>query len=175
MIHAPPLHKWRKRIKVQHLWCKEVWLCKSISANHRPTSKANPSCGWKKHPTEFTNPARIFWNGRGNLWTQCATFSSKKVRHKCHNVEPIVVSNTPKEILDRYKNFTLCCDLMHTNGIVFLNYIYQHILFATGSMIKNLKVKNIEDGIKQVNKLYLQRGFKITCIHADSEFELLQV
>ena len=35
-------------------------------------------------------------------------------------------------------------------------------------MIKRQKLKNIEDGIKQVNKLYLQRGFKITCIHVDS-------
>ena len=33
--------------------------------------------------------------------------------------------------------------------------------------------KNIEDGIKQVIKIYLQRGFKITGIHADSEFEHL--
>ena len=31
-------------------------------------------------------------------------------------------------------------------------------------------MNNIEDGINQLNKLYLQIGFKITCIHADSEF-----
>ena len=47
-------------------------------------------------------------------------------------------------------------------------------MFATGSMIKNRKVKNIKDGIKQVNKLNLQRGFNITLIHADSEFEQLR-
>ena len=40
-------------------------------------------------------------------------------------------------------------------------------------MIKNRTVKNIEDGIKQVNKMYLHRGFKITHIHADCEFEQL--
>ena len=40
-------------------------------------------------------------------------------------------------------------------------------------MIKNIKSKNIKDGIKQVNKLYLQRGFKITLINSDSEFEPL--
>ena len=42
-------------------------------------------------------------------------------------------------------------------------------------MIKNRRVKKIEDGIKQVIKIYLQRGFKITDIHADREFELLCV
>ena len=40
-------------------------------------------------------------------------------------------------------------------------------------MIKNLKVKNIEYKIIQVNKLYLQLGFNITRIHDNSEFEPL--
>ena len=41
-------------------------------------------------------------------------------------------------------------------------------------MIKNRKINNIEYGIKQVQKLYIQRGFKTTCIHADSYFEPLR-
>ena len=40
-------------------------------------------------------------------------------------------------------------------------------------MIKNRKVRNIEDGIKQINKIYLQRGFKITPIHSYRTFETL--
>ena len=100
-------------------------------------------------------------------------FQGKTVRHKIHNVEPIILTNPPKEILDRYKKFTLCCDLMHINNIGFLNTIYQHIIFTTGSMIKNRKVNNIEYGIKQINKIYLQRGFKITCIYADKKSEPL--
>ena len=59
---------------------------------------------------------------------------------------------------------------MYINGIGFLNTIPRHIMFATGSMIKNQKVKNIEYGIKQVNKIYLQCGFKITHIYTDSAF-----
>ena len=47
-------------------------------------------------------------------------------------------------------------------------------MFTTGSMIKNRNMNNIEDVIKQVQKLYLQSGFKITRIHADSEFEPLR-
>ena len=47
-------------------------------------------------------------------------------------------------------------------------------MFATGSMIKNRKINNIEDGFKHVQKLYLQHGFKITCIHSDSKFETLR-
>ena len=41
-------------------------------------------------------------------------------------------------------------------------------------MIKNQKIKNVEDGIKQFHKLYLQHGFRITHTHAGSEFEALR-
>ena len=61
---------------------------------------------------------------------------------------------------------------MHTNSIGFLKTIPKHIMFITGSMIKHRKVKNLEDGIKNVNKLHLQCGFKITHIHADNKFSL---
>ena len=62
---------------------------------------------------------------------------------------------------------------MHINGIGFLNTISRHIMFDTGSMIKNQRVENIADGITHVNKLYLQRGFKITHMHTDCEFETI--
>ena len=60
----------------------------------------------------------------------------KTVHHKENNMEPIIVTNKPKGIIDRYKKVTLFCDLTHINGIGFLNSIYQHIMFATGIMIK---------------------------------------
>ena len=93
----------------------------------------------------------------------------KTLFHKFQHVEPIIVPKLPKLILDRYNNFTLCCNHMHINGIVFLRNISRHILFTTGIMIKNRKLKSIEYGISQVNKLYLLCGFNIICIHADSE------
>ena len=40
--------------------------------------------------------------------------------------------------------------------------------------LKNRKLKNNADIIKQVNKLYFQNGFKITLIHADRKFKPLQ-
>ena len=62
---------------------------------------------------------------------------------------------------------------MHINGIGFLHTISKHVMFSTGIMIKDLKIKNIEDVIKQVHKLNIQCGFKTTHIHADSEIEHL--
>ena len=49
------------------------------------------------------------------------------------------------------------------------------MMFDTGSMIKNLKLNSIEDEIKQVHKIYLQRGFKITHKNSDKYFEPVQV
>ena len=63
----------------------------------------------------------------------------KNVHQKSQNVEPVVVPKSPKDILDRYKNVTLCCNIMHINGIVLLNTISQHILFDTISLIKTKK------------------------------------
>ena len=94
----------------------------------------------------------------------------KTVWRKVQHVEPIKITSVLKTILDKYKEFTICCDLMHINGIGFLITISRHIMFATGSMIKNLKVEHIADGITQVHKLYLQRGFNITHMHTDCEF-----
>ena len=85
-----------------------------------------------------------------------------------------MVLNVPKGILDKYNRFALFCYPVHINCIGFLNTIYQHIMVDTGSMIKNRIMRNIEYGIKQVHKLYLQHDFKITHIHADNEFEPLR-
>ena len=91
--------------------------------------------------------------------------------HKIQHVEPVKITSVPKNILDKYKEVTIWCDLMRINRIGLLNTISRHIIFATGSMIKNRKNENIADGIIQLRKLYLQCGFKITHIHADCKFE----
>ena len=78
------------------------------------------------------------------------------VRCRVQHVEPVKITNVPKTILDKYKEVTICCDLMHINGIGFLIIISRHIMFATESMIKNRKVEHIADGITQVHKLYFR-------------------
>ena len=84
-------------------------------------------------------------------------------------MEPVKITSVPKTILDKYKEVTILCDLMHINGVGFLNTILCHIMFSIVSMINNRKIENIAYGIMQVHKLYLQSGFKITHMHADCE------
>ena len=64
-----------------------------------------------------------------------AHFQGKMVRHKIHHMEPFIVPSFPKYILDKHKTVTLFCDLINSNDIVFLDTIYRHIMFSTGSMI----------------------------------------
>ena len=47
----------------------------------------------------------------------------KTVRHKFQHVEPIIVPNFPKGILDIYKKVYFFCDLICMNSIGFLNTI----------------------------------------------------
>ena len=98
---------------------------------------------------------------------------SKTVRRKIENVEPVKIKIVPKTIVDKYMEVTIWYNLIHINGIGFLNTILRHIMFATGSMIKNRNVEHIIDGITQVHKLYLQHGFNITHMHTGCEFKPL--
>ena len=51
---------------------------------------------------------------------------------------------------------------------------YPDTLFLPQELWFNFFLKNIEYGIKQVNSIYLQRGFKIARIHTNIEFEPLR-
>ena len=60
----------------------------------------------------------------------------KTVCYKVYHVEPIIVPNVPKGILDIYNNITLFWDLIHINGIGFINITPWYIMYAMGSTIK---------------------------------------
>ena len=88
-------------------------------------------------------------------------------------MEPVKITRVPNTILDKCKEVTIFCEFVHINVIGFLNMISWHIMFATVIMIKNRKNDNIANGIMQVHKLYLHRGFKITNMHTECEFKPL--
>ena len=98
----------------------------------------------------------------------------KTVRHKIQHAELVKITIFPKTIIDKYKEVAICCDLIHINGIGFLNTISRNIMFSAGSLIKKRKIENISDGITQIHKLYLMHDFKITYMPADFEFEPLR-
>ena len=67
----------------------------------------------------------------------------KTVRRKIQHMEPVKITIVSQNILDKCKEITICCDLIHINGIGFLNPISRHIMFATGIMIKTEKLRTL--------------------------------
>ena len=92
---------------------------------------------------------------------------SKKVKH----TETAVVSKFPQAIINKYKRFIFCCNLMHINVLAFLNMVSWGVILGTGILIKNLYIDTIEAVINQVHTLYIQQGLKIIRLCADCAFE----
>lgn len=79
----------------------------------------------------------------------------------------------PIEIMDRYWNVTICGDIMFINKIPFPITISRHIKFGTSEMLVTRSAANIKTAIKNIQKVYKTRGFKIDMLMMDGEFESL--
>ena len=58
----------------------------------------------------------------------------------------------PLDVMERYRNGTLCIDVMVVNGISFLTMISHNINFRTATKIDGSKDKHIMTGIQTVRK-----------------------
>ena len=68
----------------------------------------------------------------------------------------------PLSILEWYQQVTLGADIMTVNKIRFVVSVSHHIHFGTGETITNMKQGMLVELIKQIQHLYMQRGFRIT-------------
>lgn len=80
----------------------------------------------------------------------------------------------PTRILGRYKEITLCIDIMHVNGIPMLVSISRNIRFGTIEPISNRKQETLLRAIKSILAIYKQSGFRVTRALMDNEFEVLR-
>ena len=80
----------------------------------------------------------------------------------------------PITILESYKNVTLAGDIMFINDICFINTISRHIKVATAEHIVNAEASTLQESIRQVKQVYMQRGFKITNILMDGKFACIR-
>ena len=90
--------------------------------------------------------------------------------------EPVQIpsNDLPLNIMQQYCDVTLCGDIMFVNKIPFFVTISRHIHFGTVEMIANRQMGTILNGIKAVTQIYQQRGFNISNILLDGEFEPLR-
>jgi hypothetical protein len=101
------------------------------------------------------------------------SLKGKTVRRRPPQVKD-VVEPLPPSIMERYRNITLCADIMYVNGIAMLVTVSRNIRFATVEALSNRKAPTIEKAIKAVKSVYLRSGFKITTALMDGEFETLR-
>ena len=82
--------------------------------------------------------------------------------------------NIPAEIMSRYHNIILAGDLMmFVNNIAFFMTISRYIKFGTAEMMKNQQNKTFLVAINHVKSIYIKRGFQISVVLLDGQFESL--
>jgi hypothetical protein len=84
------------------------------------------------------------------------------------------LAGIPVGIMAKYRNVTLCIDNMFVNKVGFFMTISRDIHFITAEAISNRQEKTLLDCLLQVHGAYLKRGFRVTHIHGDMEFECLR-
>jgi uncharacterized protein (UPF0332 family) len=123
-------------------------------------SKLIPHC--PLHRQDILNAEDIFGPDEGIL-------QGKTTQKKATQVET-TLTPLPPDILERYRAVTLYVDIMYVNRIPFLVTISKHIKFGTVEVLPNRSNKTLLAGLKNVFRLYRQRGFQVTVVEADPEF-----
>jgi len=83
-------------------------------------------------------------------------------------------NNHPTNIADKYKNVTICKDLIFVNRIIFLISISQSKRFGTCELLANQTHISLAKAIDNIIKLYSMGGFHVSRIHMDGQFKGIQ-
>jgi len=77
-------------------------------------------------------------------------------------------------LLKLHKEVFLTADIFFVNKIPFFLTLSRKIGFTAVKHLANRTVPKIFKAVKEIYQYYLQRGFRITTVHADGEFEPLE-
>jgi hypothetical protein len=102
-----------------------------------------------------------------------AGLKGKTTRHK-----PTTVTGNymplPLRIVEKYHNVTLAFDIMYVNKIAFLVTLSRNIRFGTAERLPSRNGTDVVKALKAVVKIYKARGFKVSTLLGDGEFEPLR-
>jgi hypothetical protein len=112
---------------------------------------------------DVLNSADIFGRDSG-------TPQGKITRRKLEGTRGSIF-NIPRQIIEQYRNITLCIDIMFVNQIPFFLSISRNIKFITVSVLANRKEASLTKALKEIHAVYPKRGFHIRNTLGDSEFE----
>ena len=80
----------------------------------------------------------------------------------------------PSGIVEQYHDVIIAVDVLYVNKLPFIATISRYIRFGTVEFLRNQKATTLIEHIKQVNRLYRQRGFRPTYALMDGQFEPLR-
>ena len=88
---------------------------------------------------------------------------------------PVVsdVIEIPRELVAAQHEVDLCIDTIFINEMPFLATVSKNIKYRTCDYVKSRKMPDYRSVLSRVILTYLNAGFVIHCIHADSEYETL--
>ena len=98
------------------------------------------------------------------------SLKGKTVRRAIPHVAERIV-DVPLSIMRLYWAVTLAGDIMYVNKIPFFVTTSHRIRFSTAEMVANQKAKTLTNAVLQVKRIYAQRGFIVTDIAMDGQFE----
>jgi hypothetical protein len=101
------------------------------------------------------------------------SLKGKTVRKPSVPVLPIL-NDLPLEIMSQYRDVTLVGDIFFVNKIMFFVTRSRHIQFSTVETIVNRKPETIIKAFQNVFNIYRRRGFRITHLIVDGEYECLR-
>jgi hypothetical protein len=111
--------------------------------------------------------AEFIWGpDLGSLKGKTVRWQSPAVRAESYTI--------PLSIMQQYRNVTLSTDIMKVNGIPFFMTISRHIKFGSAGKLDSMENSMILKHFKLVIGVYAIRGFKVTVIMADNQFESLR-
>ena len=77
----------------------------------------------------------------------------------------------PSSILTQYNSIKLAVDIMFIHKMPFFVAISRYIKFSTAELLANQQITTITKAIKHVYQAYIKRGFRITKLLVDGQFE----
>ena len=108
------------------------------------------------------------------IWgRELGCLKGKTVRSSSPQVR-LETTSIPVQIMQQYQNVTLSVDIMKVAGIPFLTTISKHIQFGSAGKLDNMQNSHMLKHFKAIIGAYVARGFKVTIILADNQFESMR-
>ena len=101
------------------------------------------------------------------------SLKGKTVRKTSDTVEPAYVP-IPATLMSQYSNVIIGADIMFVNKLPFFVTISRNIKFCTAELLPNQSNKTFVTAVRHVHQLYAKRGFKITTLLMDGQFEAIR-